>query len=249
LKNVQAVHHDRVEDFPAQTVDIVTGRGLSDIRSFMGAPQHLFSNEVDNDRGRLVYWAGGDTGVDEDEWCSAAPIYVRHRIPQVIDLSNDKRVLTFNVAAVRALAKKRGGGRPRQQQQKQLKPLPSSGTLMTTTTTRAAAVARSTRTTAGRLRQHVPLVLLLLLLLLGARRSRPPCPGTLGPRGEETWRSCHAWQDHLLGPRPRPGVVFFVLHSRHAKNMSTLQRTTARKTNQSAGWVCRAMHKDRSDDE
>jgi hypothetical protein len=147
----------------------------------------LFRNEVDNDRGRLVYLAGGDTGVDEDKWCSAAPFYLRDRIPQIIDLSNDKRVLTLYVAAVRALARKGGGGRPRQQQQKQRKPLPSRGTLMTTTTTRAAAVARSTRTTAGRLRQHAPLVL-LLLLLLGTRRSRPPCPGALGPRGEETWR-------------------------------------------------------------
>jgi 16S rRNA (guanine527-N7)-methyltransferase len=72
LKNVKAIHHGRVEDYPAHTVDIVTGRGLSDIRLFMGATQHLFRPQNNNDKnGRLVYWAGGDTGVDEEEWCSA----------------------------------------------------------------------------------------------------------------------------------------------------------------------------------
>jgi 16S rRNA (guanine527-N7)-methyltransferase len=101
LKNVKAIHHGRVEDYPAGTVDIVTGRGLSDIRLFMGATQHLFRNQNNNDNknGRLIYWAGGDTGVDEEEWCCAAPIYLREQIPQVIDDTTESRWSTARVAA------------------------------------------------------------------------------------------------------------------------------------------------------
>jgi 16S rRNA (guanine527-N7)-methyltransferase len=138
LKNVKAVHHGRVEDYPAGTVDIVTGRGLSDIRLFMGATQHLFRNQNDKKNGRLIYWAGGDTGVDEEEWCCAAPIYLRDQLPQVVDDSDDKRILTFDGAAVQALAQRNRGGRPREPPPMQVRSLlstsgsGSSSLLMTT---------------------------------------------------------------------------------------------------------------------
>lgn len=111
LDNVIEVHHGRVEAYESSTVDVVTGRGVSDLRAFMGATQHVMRSE----QSQLVYWAGGDSGVDERQWCEAC-VPLSQAIPSVVDVDDDKRVLTFTKASVSHLAIGKGKVIPQQTQ-------------------------------------------------------------------------------------------------------------------------------------
>lgn len=99
LDNVREVHHGRVEVYKDETVDIVTGRGVSNLRAFMGATQHVLRSSS----AQLIYWTGGETGVDEAHWCESS-IHLRDIIPSVVDADDDKRILTFSRTAIQSLA-------------------------------------------------------------------------------------------------------------------------------------------------
>ena len=106
LDNVVGIHHGRVEDYPADSVDVVTGRSVTAVPQFCAWTQHVLKN---NDDSRMLYWTGGEIPRSESDLAvdmfsiRDALVDPTMGLDNMDDAENEKKILVFDQDAVRQL--------------------------------------------------------------------------------------------------------------------------------------------------
>ena len=101
LDYVVGIHHGRVEGYPADSVDVVTGRSVTAVPQFCAWTQHVLKN---NDDSRMLYWTGGEIPRSESDLAvdmfsiRDALVDPTMGLDNMEDAENEKKILVFEDA-------------------------------------------------------------------------------------------------------------------------------------------------------